>query len=250
MKTLFVGQNKITLQTVDSTNNYAAKLLKMSFVPDGTVIMAQNQTDGRGQRENVWKSEPGQNLLCSFILQPKALSVHSSFMISMVSALAVCDTLKSIVSSSNIAIKWPNDILLDNKKISGILIENSIVKGAVKSVIIGIGINSNQTEFDYPQATSICNETNRLTDTDILLGELSIHLEKWYLLLISNQNSKIISHYNSLLWKREQEIQVIYRSEEISGRIKKVNTEGKLIFLSNKNRIEADFSELKIPYEK
>ncbi len=75
MNTLFIGQNKITLQTIDSTNNYAAKLIKMQGddVPDGTVIMAQNQTEGRGQRSNVWHSEPHMNLLCSFILQPKTL---------------------------------------------------------------------------------------------------------------------------------------------------------------------------------
>ncbi len=250
MSTLFVGQNKITLQSVDSTNNYAAKLIKMSFVPDGTVIMAQNQTEGKGQRENKWKSESGQNLLCSYILQPKSLSASWSFSISMLAALSVYDTLRNVSDNSDVAIKWPNDLMLNNKKVGGILIENSIVKGEIKYCIVGIGINSNQTEFEFPHASSIVNETNLLIDTDNLLDSLSTHLEKRYLQLINNDLTSITQTYNTRLWKLGKNIKSHYQNRSISGYIKKVTEDGKLMFETDEGElILADFSELKIVYE-
>ncbi|MFK7756732.1 MAG: biotin--[acetyl-CoA-carboxylase] ligase [Flavobacteriales bacterium] len=250
METLFVGQNKITLQTTDSTNNYAAKLLKMSFVPDGTVIMAHNQSEGRGQREKIWESAPGENLLCSYVLKPESLSASEAFLMSMTASLAAYETMASLSAPSNTHIKWPNDIMLNDKKIGGILIENFIVKGVVKYAIVGIGINVNQPTLTYSHATSLISETQRITDLDTLLALLSSYLEKWYLKLQSRtQMAKISQSYNSHLWRQNEELSVKYNDQETKGSIKGVSTQGKLHFLTASGMIQADLSQLKIPYE-
>ena len=249
MTTLFIGQNKITLQTVDSTNNYAAKLIKMSYVPDGTVIMAQNQTEGRGQRSNIWQSEPHMNLLCSFILQPKILPTDKSFCISAVSALAAKEAIEDVSLKADIKIKWPNDIILNDKKVGGILIENSVIKGLIKFGIIGVGINVNQNEFTFPNVTSIRNETNKLMDSDFLLNILSEKLEKWYLLLLKGSYKSIMNSYNKNLWRRETENKIKMGERTLIVNSLKVNEDGTISFSHNGYVKTASFSEAKISYE-
>lgn len=250
METLFVGQNKITLLTTDSTNNYAAKLIKMSFVPDGTVIMAHNQTEGRGQRQKTWESAPGENLLCSYILKPIDLKASEAFTLSMAASLATCETIASFSEAKHTRIKWPNDIMLNNKKIGGILMENFLVKGQVKYVIVGIGLNINQLNLNYSHATSLIKETNRITDLDELLLRLSKQLEKWYLKLqTKNSIAGISQSYNKHLWLHNKERIVNYLGEPVKGKIMGVSTEGNLHFLTEHGMLKADFSQLKIPYE-
>jgi len=250
METLFVGQNKITLKTTDSTNNYAAKLVKMSFVPDGTVIMAHNQTEGRGQRQKIWESPPGENLLCSYVLKPDSLNASEAFLMSMTASLAAQETIAQLSDLSSVHIKWPNDIMLNDKKIGGILIENYIVKGLVKYAVVGIGLNVNQNSLPYSHATSLVSETNRITDLDEILSTLSSFLEKWYLILQSrSQIAKISQRYNTYLWNQNKQLKVKFQGEQITGFIKGVSTEGKLHFLTEERMIHADFSQLKIPYE-
>ncbi len=249
MNTLFIGQNKITLQTVDSTNNYAAKLIKMSFVPDGTVIMAQNQTEGRGQRSSEWISESGMNLLCSYILQPKSLTTEEAFYLSAAAALGAREAIESISNCQTARIKWPNDLILNDKKVGGILIENSVIKGSIKYGIIGIGVNVNQNEFNFQHATSIRNVTNRIVDTDSILNLLSEKLEKWYLLLIGKKYTEILEAYNNQLWRSDIENKIKLNGNSIIGTSLRVTPDGNLSFNSNGTRHNASFSEARISYE-
>ena len=249
MNTLFIGQNKITLQTIDSTNNYAAKLIKVSYVPDGTVIMAQNQTEGRGQRSNVWHSEPHMNLLCSFILQPKTLGTDKSFYMSAMSALAAKEAIQEVSPQSDVKIKWPNDIILNDKKVGGILIENSVVKGLIKFGIIGIGVNVNQSEFSFSRATSIRNETNKVMDSDFLLKIISEKLEKWYLILLREGYHDIITAYNKTLWKRDLENKIDMEGKSLVVTSLSVREDGSISFSHKGSLKTASFSEAQISYE-
>jgi len=249
METLFIGQNKITLHSVDSTNNYAAKLFKMSFVPDGTVIMAQSQTEGKGQRDNVWESEAGKNLLSSFILKPPDLDASLAFFMSKIAALSVRDLINDISSDSSVYIKWPNDIMLNGKKVSGILIENALTKNKLKYAIVGIGVNVNQKPEKYRHATSLKDETSIIIDTDSLLSNLSQHLEKWYLRLLKKDYELINLSYNEHLWLKDQTASVVYQGRDCYAEIKSVDSSGFIYFNLGKQKLKAGFNDLKINYE-
>ena len=150
-----IGIKIIKLDEIDSTNNYTSKLLANSNVIEGTVVVAKAQSSGRGQLSNQWESEYGKNILASFVFYPKFLPVQQQFLLSKVIALGVRDLLTLFVDK--VKVKWPNDIYIDNKKVAGILIENSIMGHTLESSIAGVGININQTVFlsDAPNPVSL-----------------------------------------------------------------------------------------------
>ncbi|MBN2663263.1 MAG: biotin--[acetyl-CoA-carboxylase] ligase [Bacteroidales bacterium] len=136
----------VNLPQVDSTNNYAANLLKNMSAEQlcNTVVQADFQTNGRGAFKNLWESNAQKNLLFSIIICPKVYA-ENQFVISKIVSLSIIDYLKSKNISAKI--KWPNDILVNNEKIAGILIENSVTGHKISSSIIGIGLNVNQHNF-------------------------------------------------------------------------------------------------------
>ena len=146
--TLFVGQNLIKLSSVDSTNNFLKSLVSNSEpLPEGTVIMADDQYAGRGQQNNIWKAEPGKNLTFSVLLKPTFLPLSQQFLLNMVVSTAINNALSHFLSDG-LSVKWPNDIYFRDQKIGGVLIENTIVGNDIKTAIIGIGINVNQQHFE------------------------------------------------------------------------------------------------------
>jgi BirA family biotin operon repressor/biotin-[acetyl-CoA-carboxylase] ligase len=164
---------------VDSTNNYAASLLKLSEVVEGTVVMAHHQTNGRGQRGNSWSSNPGQNLLCSLILRPNFLNPADQFGLNRMVSLALLNYLKH--EGIEAVIKWPNDILVNEQKIAGILIENVIRGNQLEYTIVGIGLNMNQQIFASEwKATSMQLETGLQRDLLAELRDLISFIESSY----------------------------------------------------------------------
>ena len=164
MKTLFIGQNSINLKSIDSTNSYASELLRQNAPLEGTMIYTFDQHNGRGQRGNTWYSQPNKNATLSYILYPTFLQIEKQFLLNKITCLAVADLMAEIIGHSKgltqkdkaVQIKWPNDIYVGNKKISGILIENTLRETSIRSSIVGIGININQTDFtDAINATSL-----------------------------------------------------------------------------------------------
>ncbi len=144
---LFKEENWIILPVVSSTNSYCKELLaKSTPVLNGSVIMAVEQTHGRGQKKNVWESAPGKNLTFSIILDTGFLPLSKQFQLNQTVCLGILDLLQSY-PLSNLSIKWPNDLFVGDKKMGGILIENSISGGRHKHSVIGIGLNINQTHF-------------------------------------------------------------------------------------------------------
>ena len=233
MSTLFIGQNKIELLTVDSTNNFAANLIKETNVLDGTVIMAEHQTNGKGQSGNSWFSQPKLNLTCSYILRPTFLKIEDQFYLSMVISLAVTRTLSELGIKS--VIKWPNDILVESKKIAGILIENSVQKNRFSHSIIGIGFNVNQTDFmSEVNATSIKTLLKSNMDPIAIQLSLNVQLEKYYLQLKSGNTSGLKKQYMSMLFQYKQEhwYEVVPSGEQFKGVITDIQPTGAIIIFS------------------
>ena len=205
MKTLFVGRKLIELDRVDSTNNYAQELSAQEFIPDGTLIWAHEQYNGRGQRDATWSSLAHLNFTGSYILMPK-LSVEEHFYLTKMTSLAVKQMVCALIGKNlegRVKIKWPNDILVDNQKVAGILIENSVRGFDIGQSIIGIGLNINQTEFDeyLPNATSLSKLTGKTFQMTECVDLLCEELEKKYLLLKNRRLDWLDSHYLADLFR-------------------------------------------------
>ena len=187
--------NVIRYESVASTNEKAAELLARGEAGNGTAITANFQTGGKGQRGNAWSSEQGSNLLVSYIFEPVALEASDQFLLSAVAALAVQHTINHALIPYDledpIKIKWPNDVLVGNKKVSGILIENSLQASRVSSSIFGIGININQASFnDLPHASSLLAITMSEFEVEDFLNEVSYSLAAFYGLI--NRDPKLL----------------------------------------------------------
>jgi len=154
--TLFVGKVLHEFDALPSTNILANEWLVENKVVEGTVILTHDQYAGKGQATNKWESAPHKNLTFSVILLPKFLLARKQFLLNQVVSLSVFDTLKEYIGEG-LAIKWPNDIYVFNKKITGILIQNNLRGSTLQSSIVGIGLNVNQKQFisDAPNPTSI-----------------------------------------------------------------------------------------------
>lgn len=145
----------IHLEEVTSTNLYLRSLSNIKTLTDGYAVYADFQSAGRGQKGNSWESEKGENLMFSTILYPVGLKADRPFIVSQIISLAIKDVLERY--TTDISIKWPNDIYWKEKKITGILIENTIMGDEVDKIIIGVGINLNQENFisDAPNPVSL-----------------------------------------------------------------------------------------------
>lgn len=198
--TLFIGQNLVYLPDCHSTNDTAAELAKNQAVPEGTIVIAGHQSQGRGQRGNVWQTEPGKNFTFSLIVKPSFLSVMQQFQLTIAVSAAIHAFVRTYVPQG-LCIKWPNDLYWNDYKMGGILIENTVQGVQLSHSIIGIGLNINQIHFPAnPRATSLRLATFLPTgeddyDLEILLPLLLELLEKKYLQLRSGNFYALKAYY-------------------------------------------------------
>lgn len=194
------GRNIIILDEVDSTNNYAKQLVS-DGTENGTVVLAHFQTRGKGQPGNFWESEAEKNLLTSIILYPDFLEAARQFLISKIVSLSLLDFLKAEEVDS-VTIKWPNDLYIGNRKVAGILIENSIKGSTLDYSVIGIGLNLNQLEFlsNAPNPVSLQQLNGKTYDVQETLKTFLNRFRKWYRLLESGHFLQIDSAYLSHLF--------------------------------------------------
>ncbi len=207
MQTGIIGRNRIFLTTVDSTNSYAMQLLKNVKPEEGTVVYAKAQTQGRGQRSKVWESEPGLNITMSVILYPSFLELKNQRYLYQIAALACHDTIATILDKGqfDIKIKWPNDILVNSRKVCGILIENNIMDAKIHSAVIGIGLNVNQKIFtQQTNAGSLSLFCEQDLDTSVILKNLCAELDKFYCLLREENPEVLDARYQNLLFGRNE----------------------------------------------
>lgn len=180
-------------------------MLARESVPDGTVVWTENQYRGRGHGNSSWESEQGKNLTFSIILHPRFLEPAGQFYLSMTVSLAIVSFLKEF--TENVFIKWPNDIYADNRKIAGILIENSVTGNKIADSVIGIGININQTGFGshLPNPVSLKQITGKEFMLRECLDKICEQINYWYCLLMRGEKSIIADKYTTRLYRLNQE---------------------------------------------
>jgi len=197
IRTTVLGRKIISLETVDSTNSYASSLPER-VTEQGTVVVAEEQTAGRGRQGRVWDSQKGKNLTFSIILKPD-LPAEYSGIISLYAALCVAEALR-LLAGITPECKWPNDVLAGGRKLCGILSESTLDRGRVARAIVGIGLNVNQTLFPssiQPPPTSLLLATGRPFDLKIVLSAVLERLDFRYSELCSGRYGTIIGE-----WKR------------------------------------------------
>lgn len=237
----------IKLDAIDSTNSYLKKLLNKESLDDLTVVVSKHQTEGKGRNGNIWVNKPSLNLAFSIYKRFKNFEIDKKFMLNVISSISVFETLKKY-KLKDLTIKWPNDIMARNKKISGILIESSMRGNKISHSVIGIGININQSEFkNLPNATSVFIETGELNSIEIIAIELQNSLEKNFNRL-KNNNYEIMEAYNGLLYKKNEVSNFsALDMTDFKGEIVKVNKNGKITIRdSNQQLFQYSDSEIKL----
>lgn len=210
MRTRSIGGRVIELESVDSTNNYAAERSGLPEMGHGTVILAQEQTAGRGQRGRTWISAKGLDLTFSLVLRPTDLKAAGQFVISKVAALALHDVVTEALRTSAglgggmVRIKWPNDILIGSRKVAGILIQNELVGDRVAFCVVGIGLNVNSSDLHSGlQSTSLRVEVGHALERaellDLFLDRFEVHWDR-----VGTDRQGLDRAYRQLLWGRDQ----------------------------------------------
>lgn len=228
MKLDFI-QNIIRYKEISSTNDIASKLVSKFGFHDFTVIITDFQTKGKGQRDKYWESERGKNLLISVILKPN-LNIKDSFVLNICMSLSIIDLLSSL-SINNLKIKWPNDVLVDCKKISGVLIQNQVQQSSIKSSIIGVGINVNQKKFKLynPEATSIYIETSKEFQIEDIKDSLLSSFKKRYKKILNGKLKGQKKEYLKHLYLYKERVNFNLHGKRLSGIIKDVDYLGRLV---------------------
>jgi len=220
----------IKLSAIDSTNSFLKEMASSSTVENFTVVVTENQIKGRGQQGSIWESEAGKNLVFSVFVTFNALSVLDKKYLNYAVSLAVFEVLLQ-ENIPRIAIKWPNDILSANKKIGGILVENSLKGSNISSAVIGIGLNVNQTRFSgtLEKASSLKLTSNRTFNLEQLLEDMVNSLESKIALLNTKDFASLESSYLKVLYKKN--IPTMFKDRKdvlFMGIIRGISMDGKL----------------------
>ena len=228
--------NIIKLDAIDSTNSYLKKIILEKDVSDYTIVTANFQTEGKGQLGYMWESEDSKNLLCSIYKKDLGIKVEDQFVLSMLVSLSIIRTLEKL-NLPKLYIKWPNDIMSDNKKICGILVENMLKQNSIKESVIGIGLNVNQDTFkNLPNATSIKKIKGVAFNIDELLNDLANNIKKQFIDFNQSKIDLIFRQYEDVLYRMN--IPSTFKNSEgdvFTGFIKGVNNLGRLKVLLEDN---------------
>jgi len=226
----------IHIQETTSTNEYLSELQKKEKLEEGTIIWTDFQTAGKGQTGNSWESEPNKNLLFSILFYPDFLEAAEQFILSQAVSLAIVDTLKPLLKNETVSIKWPNDIYVGNKKIVGILIENTIRGSSIDTCIAGIGINVNQEIFrsSAPNPVSLKQLTGETYLLDDLLKTLQNNLLTRYVELCNNNETITVLDYEENLFRKDGYYPYKSGDRVFEAKIKSVLPSGHLV-LEEKN---------------
>jgi BirA family biotin operon repressor/biotin-[acetyl-CoA-carboxylase] ligase len=241
---LIIGNKILKLTEVDSTNRYLKELIIISPQAEGLVVIADSQTNGVGQRGNAWDSEKNKNLTFSLLLKPK-IDARNQFEITQIISLAIIEFLNSIGILATI--KWPNDIFIDNDKVGGMLIENTIRDGKIMDSIIGVGLNINQTEFSTVliNASSLKLKMNLDYNLESILEGLLNFIDKQYLAYKTKSNKILQTNYLDKLFRFNELVFFEINGKSIKAIISGVDESGKLILNINNTIQSFDLKEVK-----
>ncbi|MBP2830804.1 biotin--[acetyl-CoA-carboxylase] ligase [Aquimarina sp. U1-2] len=240
----------IKVDAIDSTNRFLRELNREKALVSPVCVLAREQFSGKGQMGTTWQSEAGKNLTCSVFMKVDNFELAQQFYISIAVSLAVCDTLRAL-GVQKLSVKWPNDILSDKQKICGILIENIVKNGSLIGVIIGIGINVNQTKFyNLPQAASLKQILGKSLNIDEVLHILVTQLEKRFSHLKVANFEMLKNEYKNVLFRKSKPSTF----QDVSGNafvgiIQSVTDQGKLqVLLEDEIITDFDLKEIKLLY--
>ncbi|WP_394759486.1 biotin--[acetyl-CoA-carboxylase] ligase, partial [Flavobacterium sp.] len=192
----------IKLDAIDSTNDFLKGLSQKEKLENYTVVTTKYQTKGKGQMGSSWSSEDNKNLIVSILIKNIIFSINEIFNLNIVVAVSIIQVLNDL-NISHLNIKWPNDIMAENRKIAGILIENSIKENGKIESIVGIGMNVNQTNFEnLPKASSLKNIMHQDFDIDTLLENIVVKIENNVEKLKNNEIDSFWKEYENYLFKK------------------------------------------------
>ena len=233
----FIGRPLYYYPEIGSTNDEAFRL-GIAGDPEGAAVIAGSQTKGKGRLQRIWHSPPGLNIYTSILLRPKFASDQAS-QISIAAGVAVAEIIDEYCSGQ-VQLKWPNDVLLNKKKVSGMLAQVKTSADGIDFVVLGIGINVNIGYNQLPQdirtiATSLAIETGREIDRLELIISLYENIAKWYKEINQRGFNAIKEKWLNLAPMISQNVQVMFRNEGVSGKALGLDDDGSLIILTANN---------------
>lgn len=239
----------VKLDETSSTNFELKQLQHKNPLPEGSIVMTDFQTAGRGHAGNSWSSERGKNLLFSFLLYPHCVKARSQFIISRIVSLAIIKVLQHY--TDNITIKWPNDIYWNNKKIAGILIENSLAGQHIDYTIIGVGLNVNEDKFPkhLPNPVSLKQITMNEYSRDELLAAFYREFFFLYRRLQNSEASRLESEYMFHLYRKNGVHWFADERGRFEASIKTVMSSGHLVLITHPDREERIYSFKEVSFE-
>ncbi len=232
LHTTCIGTKLLYFPSLTSTNEYVNKLAKQQY-PEGTVVIAETQTMGRGRKQRIWSSPKG-GLWFSFLLRPQ-LPPQKAMIVTMATSIAIAKAIKS-TTGADAQIKWPNDLLINGKKVCGILTELSAEMDQINYMIIGIGLNVNNDVPDilHPTATSLKEATNQPVSLMRLFINLVLSLDEWYKQVKQNNETCIQETWLSLTDMIGKHIEVREETSIIKGVVKGITENGGLLVETQK----------------
>ncbi|MDA8273330.1 MAG: biotin--[acetyl-CoA-carboxylase] ligase [Deltaproteobacteria bacterium] len=246
LKGSFVGKNIYYEEKVDSTNTLAREL-SIKGVKNGSVVISDYQEKGRGRNGKIWTSPCGCNIYMSIILKPK-FSPEVAQGMTILAAVSVADAIAEVASLKP-QIKWPNDILIGSKKVSGILTEMSTQNMIIEHIIVGIGINVNAEENDMEDgikniATSLLIESKKtdgftgLLNRNKLITSILNKFDKYYEMFLSTGLSSVLQYYQKYFDMIGKEIEINIKDKRVKGQVVGIDSKGALLLKTGENELE------------
>ncbi len=233
-----IGHKVLIYDSIDSTNR-ACKELGKSGGLHGTVILANEQSNGRGRLGRDWDSKRGDGIYMSLLLRPNLMPKEAS-LLTLLAALSVNKGIRTI-TGLNSFIKWPNDIVVNGKKVCGILTEMQSLQNTLDFVVVGIGVNVNQEVFPEKlshSATSLAIECGQKMDINLLAVEIIKAFEYYYLEYTRHKEFIFVNEYNDNLVNRMQRVRIVDSNSEDIGLALGINDSGALLVrLSDSDKV-------------
>ncbi|HEY7535484.1 MAG TPA: biotin--[acetyl-CoA-carboxylase] ligase [Thermodesulfobacteriota bacterium] len=242
LKTKTFGKTIYSFEEIGSTNEVAYELARNGAL-EGTIIIADSQTKGRGRLKRRWISPPGVNLYMSVIFRPSIATKDAPFL-TLVTAIAIADTIKN--NEPDTFIKWPNDVLIKGKKVAGVLTDMQPVQDKVDFIVVGIGVNINMTkEMMEKEMKEISDMTTSLRealgheiDRTEFAADLIVELEIWYQKFLKEGSSRIIKEWTRRWGAINRRVLVKFDGKEVEGIASGIDENGFLVVQKNDGTIE------------
>lgn len=248
--TQWAGKTRYHFKSIDSTNKKAKELAE-SGCPHGTLVTAESQYAGIGRRGRSWSSEENTGIYMTMVLRPD-VEVSKASMLTLVAAVAVAKAMEKQVEDGDCQpyIKWPNDIVINKKKICGILTELSLTGTDMDFLVIGIGINVSNQQFPdeiKETASSLLLETGKEIDKERLIEDVWIAFERYYALFLENKNlSALQEDYEALLINKNEKVKVLDPLGEFEGIAKGIAPTGELLVETDEKEVLVSAGEVSV----